>query len=49
MPINHGRPTSKTNVVTGAPREDCELAVYDLLDKLNVEYDQIDHLPANTM
>lgn len=49
MPINHGRPTSKTNVVTGAPREDRELAVYDLLDKLNVEYDQIDHLPANTM
>ena len=49
MPINDGRPTSKTNVVTGTPREDRELAVYDLLDKLNVEYDQIDHLPANTM
>ncbi len=47
--INHGRPTSKTNVVTGQPRENRELAVYDMLDQLGVEYQQVDHAPADNM
>lgn len=47
--VNHGRPNSKLNVATKSPREDRELAVYDLLDSLNISYDQIDHQPADTM
>lgn len=47
--IHHGRPTSSLNAVTNTPREDRELAVYDLLDALNIEYTQADHQPATTM
>lgn len=43
MELKQGRPES------GAGREDKEMRVYDLLDRLGVEYMRVDHAPATTM
>jgi Ala-tRNA(Pro) deacylase len=43
MILKKGRPADL------AGREDKEIRVYDLLDSLGVEYEQIDHAPAMTM
>jgi Ala-tRNA(Pro) deacylase len=43
MELLQGRP----NDVSG--RMDREIAVYDLLDKLNIHYERVDHEEANTM
>lgn len=43
MNINQGRPADLSG------RQDKELRVYDLLDKLNVSYIQVDHDAAMTM
>ena len=43
MELLHGRPTS----VEG--RLDKEMRVYDLLDKLGIEYERTDHIAAMTM
>ena len=41
--LHHGRPDS----IEGRPKT--ELAVYDLLDSLNIDYDRVDHEAAFTM
>ena len=43
MELYHGRPSDLTG------REDREVRVYDLLDKLEIEYIRTDHEQANTM
>ena len=43
MELYHGRPSDLTG------REDREVRVYDLLDKLEIEYVRTDHEQANTM
>ncbi|MBQ9534615.1 MAG: prolyl-tRNA synthetase associated domain-containing protein [Clostridia bacterium] len=43
MELKQGRPES------GAGREDKEMRVYDLLDRLGLEYMRVDHAPATTM
>lgn len=43
MILKAGRPES------GAGREEKELRVYDLLDKLEIEYERVDHESAMTM
>ena len=43
MELYHGRPLDLTG------REDREVRVYDLLDKLEIEYVRTDHEQANTM
>lgn len=43
MELQKGRPAD----VTG--REEKEIRVYDLLDKLGIEYYRTDHEEANTM
>ena len=43
MELYHGRPLDLTG------REDREVRVYDLLDKLEIEYIRTDHEQANTM
>ncbi|HIU68041.1 MAG TPA: prolyl-tRNA synthetase associated domain-containing protein [Candidatus Caccomorpha excrementavium] len=43
MILNHGRPDS----VDGRLKK--EIKVYDVLDSLGMEYEQIDHAPAMTM
>ena len=43
MQLTKGRPTDSSNKL---PKE---IRVYDFLDKLNVEYDRVDHEPAMTM
>lgn len=43
LTIFHGRPENCSS------REPREVRVYDLLDRLNVEYDRLDHEPAATM
>ena len=43
MELYHGRPSDLTG------REDREVRVYDLLDKLEIEYVRTDHEHANTM
>lgn len=41
--VEHGRPTDTTG------RLDKEIAVYDLLDKLGIEFDRLDHEPIFEM
>ena len=41
--LEQGRPVDNTN------RLDKEIRVYDLLDKLGIEYERVDHAPADTM
>ena len=43
MRIYDGRPASNEG------REDREIRVYDLLDKLGIDYQRTDHAPADTM
>lgn len=43
LAVSHGRPSSTTD------RLDKETRCYDLLDSLGVEYDRVDHAPAQTM
>ena len=43
MELCHGRPENITD------RLEKEVRVYDLLDKLNIVYERVDHEPANTM
>ena len=43
MELLHGRPESAEG------RLDKEMRVYDLLDKLNIEYERTDHIAARTM
>ena len=43
MQLQNGRPTDTTG------RLDKEIRTYDLLDRLGVEYERIDHEPAMTM
>ena len=43
MELLHGRPTSTEG------RLDKEMRVYDLLDKLGIEYERTDHIAAMTM
>lgn len=43
MQLVHGRPTENTN------RPDKELRTYDMLDKLGIDYERVDHEPAATM
>ena len=43
MILEHGRPT----LTAGRPEK--EMRVYDLLDRLGVSYERIDHAPAMTM
>ena len=43
MEIFKGRPIDLTN------RQNKEIKVYDFLDKLNIEYDRVDHNGADTM
>lgn len=40
LTVYHGRPDDLTN------RIDAEIATYDFLDNLNIEYDRVDHEPA---
>ena len=43
MELQHGRPADT------AGRTEKELRAYDLLDRLGVSYDRVDHEPAMTM
>ncbi|MGN0356165.1 MAG: prolyl-tRNA synthetase associated domain-containing protein [Muricoprocola sp.] len=43
MKLCHGRPEDTSD------RLEKEVRVYDLLDKLNIDYDRVDHEEANTM
>lgn len=43
MELQQGRPSDTTN------RLDKEIRTYDLLDRLGVAYDRVDHAPAMTM
>ena len=43
MELMKGRPTDCTG------RQEAEIAVYDLLDKLGIAYERVDHEEANTM
>lgn len=43
MELYHGRPACTDG------RPDKEIRVYDLLDRLNIDYDRTDHGPAGTM
>ena len=43
MELLHGRPTSAEG------RLDKEMRVYDLLDRLNIQYERTDHIAAMTM
>lgn len=43
MELQHGRPTDTTG------RLSKEIAVYDFLDSLSINYDRIDHEPADNM
>ncbi len=43
MQLLKGRPSDQSN------RLEKEMRVYDLLDKLNIEYERVDHEPADTM
>lgn len=43
LTLTHGRPADESG------REARELRVYDLLDKLNIEYERVDHERAMTM
>lgn len=43
MELQQGRPTDTTN------RLDKEIRTYDLLDRLGVAYERVDHAPAMTM
>lgn len=43
MELMKGRPTDTSN------RQEREIAVYDLLDELGIEYMRVDHEEANTM
>ena len=43
MELYHGRPLS------GEGRLDKEMRVYDLLDRLNIDYERTDHIAAMTM
>ena len=43
MELSHGRPE---NILD---RLEKEVRVYDLLDQLSIDYERIDHEPANTM
>lgn len=43
MKLQQGRPADTTN------RPDKEIRTYDLLDRLGVAYDRVDHAPAMTM
>ena len=43
MKLCHGRPENTSD------RLEKEVRVYDLLDKLSISYDRVDHEEANTM